>query len=421
MGLSLGLLLLLVWLNDNPLFGGQVPTNPVGALLVGTLAAYSRIDARDGRSAAVNISAVIPNLNSGSCSTAVSTPLSAEAMIDEVLVVDAGSTDGSAERAADADACARDLGARDEHSGAAQPESRGSTQRVRAAAQQRRVRRPSDTREAGRGTRTATRVGASGARLRFEDGSPQNSADRYKTLVRHFSLRFPGGRLLPGRGRAQTQSPRGSSRSRGCPSAARSSAAPHGARSAVGTSGSRSSTRTRTSAGVLPRPAGAWRSGGTRERSTLAAARQPTGVARALGLVRALPREPVPLSQEVVSATPGVSTRSSGWDAPGCMSCSGVRRALRSRLQAPTATVPAAPARGRRCFGARRGHEPRAPATHSCGVRRPDATGCSFMAPGSRVTTTSVTHGCCHGFGGSTHASWSAPTAGWSADSRSGL
>ena len=43
--LSLGLLLLLVWLNDNALFGG-VPPTLIGALLVGTLAATSRIHAR---------------------------------------------------------------------------------------------------------------------------------------------------------------------------------------------------------------------------------------------------------------------------------------------------------------------------------------------------------------------------------------
>jgi O-antigen ligase len=43
--LSLSLLLLLVWLNDNPLFGGQVETT-LAALLVGTLAAVSRLDTR---------------------------------------------------------------------------------------------------------------------------------------------------------------------------------------------------------------------------------------------------------------------------------------------------------------------------------------------------------------------------------------
>jgi O-antigen ligase len=42
--ISLGLLLLLVWLNDNALFGG-IPPTVVGALLVGTLAAISRIHA----------------------------------------------------------------------------------------------------------------------------------------------------------------------------------------------------------------------------------------------------------------------------------------------------------------------------------------------------------------------------------------
>jgi len=42
--ISLGLLLLLVWFNDNPLFGGQVETT-LAALLVGTLAAIARIHA----------------------------------------------------------------------------------------------------------------------------------------------------------------------------------------------------------------------------------------------------------------------------------------------------------------------------------------------------------------------------------------
>ena len=39
---SLGLLLIVVWLNDNPLFGAQVETI-LAALLVGTLAALSRL------------------------------------------------------------------------------------------------------------------------------------------------------------------------------------------------------------------------------------------------------------------------------------------------------------------------------------------------------------------------------------------
>lgn len=47
---SLGLVLLLVWLNDNPLFGGQVETI-LAALLVGILAASSRIHARASISA----------------------------------------------------------------------------------------------------------------------------------------------------------------------------------------------------------------------------------------------------------------------------------------------------------------------------------------------------------------------------------
>ena len=73
-------------------------------------------------------------------------------------------------------------------------------------------------------------------------------------------------------------------------------------RSAAGTSGSRSSMRTRTSAGALPRPAGGWRSDGTPGRSTSAAARRAPGIARAVGVVRAPSREPVPLPPEVVPA-----------------------------------------------------------------------------------------------------------------------
>jgi O-antigen ligase len=46
--MALGLLLLLVWLNDKPLFGGQ-PESVLGAVLVGTLAATARIVAGSGR------------------------------------------------------------------------------------------------------------------------------------------------------------------------------------------------------------------------------------------------------------------------------------------------------------------------------------------------------------------------------------
>jgi O-antigen ligase len=44
--MTLGLVLVLVWLNDNPLYGGQ-PETVLTALLVGSLAAISRIAASD--------------------------------------------------------------------------------------------------------------------------------------------------------------------------------------------------------------------------------------------------------------------------------------------------------------------------------------------------------------------------------------
>ncbi len=167
---------------------------------------------------------------------------------------------------------------RDEHPGSAQPEARGGAQRVRAAAQQRRVRRPSDACEAGRGTGTATRTWARAAPVSASRMAPPRSpatATRPCFGISSQPSRAVG--LLPGSWSSRLQSQTGSSRSRGCRSAARSFAAPPGARSAAGTSGSRSSTRTRTSAGVSPRPAGAWRSDGTPERSTLAAARRAPG------------------------------------------------------------------------------------------------------------------------------------------------
>ena len=43
-------------------------------------------------------------------------------------------------------------------------------------------------------------VGASGARLRFEDGSPQKSADQYKTLLREILTALPGGGRFAGPG-----------------------------------------------------------------------------------------------------------------------------------------------------------------------------------------------------------------------------
>jgi GT2 family glycosyltransferase len=148
----------------------------------------------------VKVSALIPNLNSGALLDRCIAALSAEREIDEVLVVDAGSTDRSDERAAE-QARVRVISA-----------PRTTLQaRLNLGLEEARneyvlllnsdafvdPRTPERLAEV---LERRSQVGASGASLRFEDGAPQDSGDRYKTLARHVISAAPGGRLLPGRG-----------------------------------------------------------------------------------------------------------------------------------------------------------------------------------------------------------------------------
>jgi GT2 family glycosyltransferase len=147
----------------------------------------------------VRISALIPNLNSGAMLDRCLEALAASGNVEEVLVMDAGSSDGSAARAGSREGvrvisrpgmglpARQNLGmeeARNEHvlllnsDAFVDPETPA---RLAAVLDQ----RPG--------------VGATGAHLRFDDGSEQRSADRYKTLLRHTFSALPGSRLLPGR------------------------------------------------------------------------------------------------------------------------------------------------------------------------------------------------------------------------------
>ena len=120
------------------------------------------------------------------------------AMVDEVLVVDAGSTDRSAERAAERERV-RVISAP------------GTTIQARLNLGLEQARNeyvlllnsdafvdPQTPERLAEILEQRPQVGASGASLRFEDGSPQDSGDRYKTLLRHIVAAVPGGRRLPG-------------------------------------------------------------------------------------------------------------------------------------------------------------------------------------------------------------------------------
>ena len=140
----------------------------------------------------MSISAVIPNLNSGPLLDRRIDALATEADVDEILVVDAGSTDGSVERAAE----------------------RQHVRVISAPGTSIQARLNRSLEEAGDqyvlllnsdafvdpGTpgklaeilELRSDVAASGAQLRFEDGSPQKSADQYKTLLDEILTALPG-------------------------------------------------------------------------------------------------------------------------------------------------------------------------------------------------------------------------------------
>jgi N-acetylglucosaminyl-diphospho-decaprenol L-rhamnosyltransferase len=149
----------------------------------------------------VSISAVIPNLNSGALLDRCLDALDAQAEVDEVLVVDAGSTDGSAQRAAERE-LVRVISAP------------GTSIQARLNLSLEEARNeyvlllnsdafvdPQTPAKLVEVLDQRPEVGASGACLRFEDGSPQKSSDRYKTLLRETLAALPGGRRFTGFGR----------------------------------------------------------------------------------------------------------------------------------------------------------------------------------------------------------------------------
>jgi GT2 family glycosyltransferase len=146
----------------------------------------------------VRITALIPNLNSGLLLDRCLEALNAETIVDEVLVVDAGSTDGSDERAA-----------KWKRVRLVSAPGTGIQARLNRGMDEARNEYvlllnsdafvdPETPAKLAELLKQQPRVAATGARLRFEDGSPQESGDHYKTLRRHIIAALPGGHLLPG-------------------------------------------------------------------------------------------------------------------------------------------------------------------------------------------------------------------------------
>ena len=148
----------------------------------------------------MSISAVIPNLNSGVLLDRCLDALDSEVDVDEVLVADAGSTDGSAQRAAERkrvrvisapgtsiqarlNLCLEE--ARNEYVLLLNSDAFVDPQTPAKLAEVLEQRQD---------------VGASGAWLRSEDGSHQKSADQYKTLLREVLTVLPGAGRFAGPG-----------------------------------------------------------------------------------------------------------------------------------------------------------------------------------------------------------------------------
>ena len=367
----------------------------------------------------MSISAVIPNLNSGPCSTAASTPLPPRPMStrswsstrDRRTAATSERRNGQRVRVISAP--------RDHHPGAAEPESRRGTQRIRPAAQQRRIRRPADAWEARGSAGTAPewpRAGHSSDSRTAPHRSPPTVQDAASASL---SLRSGRPQVSPGAPELPPQSQTASSRSRGCRCAARRSPLRLARDRRLG----RAVHVLLRGSGLLPPP----RRGRLGPGDQMGRRRDPRRWRLDEHLERANPRqwfvrlpgEPVPLPAEVAPATAGGSSASSGLVAPGCTSCSGTCVLFACACGRPRRCPP------RPSVGAgvptRRAAMNRVPLRRVLlPVRPPDAIGSSFTAPGSRATTTSVTRGCCRGLGVSMPACWSAPTVGWCAESSFG-
>ena len=315
---------------------------------------------------------------------------------------------------------AGDLGTRDQHPGAAEPESRRSTQRIRAAAQQRRVRRPADACEAGGDTGTATGGGRERRQLRFEDGSPRSPATDTRPSLREISPRSREVAGLPRRLDPPDPKPDGVEPVTWLPLCC--AVIRRSAWREIGGWDERFTffyedqdfCRRLAEAGwglAIRWDAGAIHVGGG-STSTWSRANRRSGSCassenRFLYLQKWYPRCLADLRGRL------------DWTRVDARRCSGMPARF-ARACGPTATAPAGPGVGA-CVPARRAAMNRVPLRRCpVRVRPPDAIGCSFTAPGSRATTTSVTRGCCRGFGASTRASWSARTVARCADSRFG-
>jgi N-acetylglucosaminyl-diphospho-decaprenol L-rhamnosyltransferase len=143
-----------------------------------------------------NVSAVIPTLNPGSLLERCLDALAAAPEVDDVVVLDGGSTDGTPERAA----------ARERVRVRALPGTSVQSRINRGVAEARNEAvlllnddAFVDPRTPGLlGAVVAERpsVAAVGAALRWEDGSEQRSVGRYRTLWSEIVVAMPGGRVL---------------------------------------------------------------------------------------------------------------------------------------------------------------------------------------------------------------------------------
>lgn len=139
---------------------------------------------------------MIPTLDSGTVLDRCLDALAGEREVDEVLVLDAGSTDGSDRRAA----------AREGVRVLTLPGT-GIQARLNRGVEEARndlvvllnsdaFVDPGTPRKLAELLEERPGAGASGARLRSEDGSSQKSGDRYKTLLQHTITTLPGSRLI---------------------------------------------------------------------------------------------------------------------------------------------------------------------------------------------------------------------------------
>jgi N-acetylglucosaminyl-diphospho-decaprenol L-rhamnosyltransferase len=141
-----------------------------------------------------NVSAVIPTLNGGSFLERCLDALAQAPEVDDILVLDAGSTDGSPERAATREGVrvfARPGTSIQSRLNLGVAEARNG---VVLLLNDDAFVDPETPRLLARVIEERPRVAVAGASLRWEDGSPQRSVGRYRTLWNETLTTLPAGR-----------------------------------------------------------------------------------------------------------------------------------------------------------------------------------------------------------------------------------